>query len=189
MLSKKWFSRNVSAIFLLVNSIYETFVYSQNTGSGADRPPSPPRSLASILRDQSVTNDFRTFLADLDEDAGEGDLRVKWLNFVLACRKLADSNENGNKAEVKKTSAQMREEFFSESQRVVLTNPAMWSACQAFLDGKKTSSKDKAERPLWKAHDDVVGKLDDLHQKFLLEHHVTARGKSDLPDLLQQCLL
>jgi hypothetical protein len=40
--------------------------------------------LAAILKSTVLTNDFRSYLADLDEDAEDGDnVRVTWLNFVL----------------------------------------------------------------------------------------------------------
>ena len=40
--------------------------------------------------------------------------------------------------------------------------------------------------PLWNAHDDVIGRLDDLHQTFLLQRQ---RKESDIGQVLQQCLL
>ena len=151
--------------------------------STSDRPSSPPRSLGAILRSGSLTNDFRTYLADLDDDSGEGDLRVKWLNFVLSCRNLAEAHQRADKVQVKKAAEDLKQNYYSESNRVVLLNPDMWTAGKKCLE----SGGKKDPKALWKAHDEVLGKLDDLHQDFLLKNHVRAKG--ELPDLLQQCLL
>ena len=56
-----------------------------------DRPGSPPRSLASILRSDSLSEGFRSYLRDLDEEEDDDvTTRVYWLDFVLACREVRE---------------------------------------------------------------------------------------------------
>ncbi len=72
-----------------------------------------------------------------------------------------------------------------------LSSRAVWTSCERFCSGKDSRDDPAAaagRRALWKAHDDAVGRLDDLHKPFLAQSgHVV--GRSSLPDVIQQCLL
>jgi hypothetical protein len=53
----------------------------------ADRPPSPPRGIASILNSDELTSDFGSFLADIDAE-NEDSVQTNRLSFALFCRSL-----------------------------------------------------------------------------------------------------
>ncbi len=82
-----------SRFILVCYFLWELYIFlhllQQSTSA---RPPSPPRGLSSVLRSPVLTNDLRSFLADLDEEAGEAEerTRVNWLNFALACKEVAE---------------------------------------------------------------------------------------------------
>ena len=116
--------------------------------------------------------------ADIDE-AEDTNVRVTWLNFVLRCRAL--HQESGDAKRVSATLAEMHADFFAKS-RVALSNRANWDQCQKLCAARRGDLT-----PLWRAHDDVMRKLDDLHQPFLLTQRGTNRNS--LPDVIQQCLL
>ena len=297
-----------SRFILVCYFLWELYIFlhllQQSTSA---RPPSPPRGLSSVLRSPVLTNDLRSFLADLDEEAGEAEerTRVNWLNFALACKEVAEEqggeegasrkllskmhkvhmsfgsaaggrvgNPNGGGGDHRSVQAVLRvaaatatvvdmlvllllqlqllisltlffvepqnglvvtctftlplynvcysrqnffvtsypprlfQDYFRGENRVSLSSSATWSACQRLCSEASSdqSSSDKKRRrrgkkaqknppldltPLWKAHDDVLSKLDDLHQAFLLGR--TDKGgagiRTALPDVIQQCLL
>ena len=82
--------------------------------SPSARPPSPPRGLSSVLRSPVLTNDLRSFLADLDEEAGEAEerTRVNWLNFALACKEVAEE-EGGEEGASRKLLSKMHKVHMS----------------------------------------------------------------------------
>ncbi len=94
-----------------------------------------------------------------------------------------------------------KQNFFSGESRVSLSSSALWQACKKICSNsevtntkippctlflKKVFFQVNNLGPLWNAHDDVIGRLDDLHQAFLLQRQ---RKESDIGQVLQQCLL
>lgn len=160
----------------------------------APRPSSPPRGLATILRSPSLTDEFHKFLQDLDEDTEEDGLRQNWLDFVMSCRELKDmiecGTENNSKAKVQNHLRKMATDFFhvkESSKRVSLSNPVLWTKCQGLcVKAKAKSAQDLS--PIWLAHDDVIKRLDDIHQPFLLQRYDERNGGNVLSDAVQ-CLL
>lgn len=157
------------------------------------RPSSPPRGLANILRSDSLTEEFHVFLAELDADAEEGRLRQLWLEFVRAVRDLRDKTEaaTGDKKLVVIHLKNMEDAFFNVKdarKKVALTNPSLWTACHN-LCAKAKANGDMS--PLWKAHDEVIRRLDDIHGPFLLQRYEENSGTTArvLGEAVQSCLL
>ena len=82
------FKPEIIPILVFRSTYYTINFQGGSTSNHPARPSSPPRGLSSILYSNVLTNDFRSFLADADEDAGDDEegTRVLWLNFVLSCR-------------------------------------------------------------------------------------------------------
>ena len=151
--------------------------------------------MATILRSDSLTEEFRVFLSDIDTDNDEDRLRQLWLGFVTKARELREAVDavedvpNGKKLVIIKLK-NMEDEFFNAKdsrKRVALSNPALWTACHNLCLKAKPSSD---LGPLWKAHDEVIRKLDDIHQPFLLRRHEERSDKfSTFLKEANQCLL
>ena len=101
---------------------------------------------------------------------------------------------------------QMRHDYFSNDYRVALSSQPLWEECQRVCGEGGTESSSSSKRikpsqvrqqlsPLWKAHDDVMARLDDLQQPFLLQSNRLQQQQGSktvaqaLPDVIQQCLL
>ena len=149
--------------------------------------------MRDILRSPSLTAEFHDFLAALDGDAEEGRTRQLWLEFVLSARELDDKHDGGagDRKIVTIHLKDMEDGFFNvkdASKKISLLNPSLWTACYN-LCAKAKAGSDLS--PLWKASDEVIRRLDDIHQPFLLQRHEERRGSGAkaIVETIQSCLL
>lgn len=77
--------------------------------------------------------------------------------------------------------------FFSRDSKVSLNNLSLWNECQKLCSAQNKRLGDKTDLSvLWRAHDTVVTKLDDIHQPFLLTQ---INGTGGVLGEAMQCLL